>query len=548
MARISSIPTFFQYRAKRRRVPTRIGLVTHYDLADTRSYPGSGNTVYDLSDIGNNGNLSGTPTISAYQGWYQTPFTDRTTNLDDKDEVSLTIGTLYTFQNFTNGITEVFWFKPPTNKSGNPALGILGQTQLYGIDNSGGLAVGCPPNHMFLTTFADWWKMSGGKKTRFTLRAHAFIPAATAEWIHVAIVKSRTNLEIYINGVLASSGMYTIGSKGAAILYTGASFDLDLVKPTATPWGFSTGTFATFYYAGKYGTYRAYTVPLAGTLVQDIYNSEKTRYFGSTDASTILPTLVTDGLVFNTKGTLLTDTAGSTTGQVVGTVTYIDSKGGYTNFPNPPGSTWPKNWADAINYASTAALTGFSEITVSVWFKSEFVTTTIDYRVGFGLVDKLRIHTKKYQAGGSYSFTPSNGFQIYWQGSRSATVMDGKFYIRYGTGTYAGGTNTFNSIQTSTVEQNKWYNVTFTVTNTAETTLYVQGEEESIVKTGGSGINLNSALPMWIGRGKNSGWGYASQASGPGGIINIGRVNIYNRALTAEEVWQNYSAEKAIYA
>lgn len=543
MPRIASIPTFFQYRAKRRRVPTRIGLITHYDLADTRSYPGSGSTVYDLSDIGNHGTLAGTPYVSTSQGWYQ--------NINTA--ISLSMGTLYTFQNFTNGITEVFWYKPPANNYSNMSIGILGRAALYAINpvGAGLVALGVPPDHMTLQAFANWWKVSGTIKTRFTLRAHAFIPASTAAWIHVAIVRSRANLEIYINGVLASSGnpKYLVYDNGVTQLYTGASFDLDLVKPTAVPWGkYDTNSiFGAAYYAGKYGTYRAYTVALSGSSVQDIYNSEKSRYFGSTDATTILPTLITDGLVFSTKSTLLSDTVGSTTGQTIGTVTYVNSNGGYTNFPNPPGSTWPKNWSDAINYASTAALSGFTEITVSVWFKSEYVATTIDYRVGFGLVDKLRLHGKVYQSGGSYATYPSYGFQLYWQGTRSVTAASGNFYIRFGTGSYAGGTNVYKSESSSLIQQNIWYNVTFTVTGAGATNMYIQGEEESIQKTGGSGINLNNTLPMWIGRGKNSSWGYANQSSGPGGIVNIGRVHIYNRALTAEEVWQNYSAEKAIY-
>jgi hypothetical protein len=46
-------------------IETTDGLVLHLDAANTRSYPGSGNTVYDLSGFGNTSALTNGPTYNS---------------------------------------------------------------------------------------------------------------------------------------------------------------------------------------------------------------------------------------------------------------------------------------------------------------------------------------------------------------------------------------------------------------------------------------------------------------------------------------------------
>ena len=46
-------------------IETTDGLVLHLDAGNTRSYPGSGNTVYDLSGFGNTSALTNGPTYNS---------------------------------------------------------------------------------------------------------------------------------------------------------------------------------------------------------------------------------------------------------------------------------------------------------------------------------------------------------------------------------------------------------------------------------------------------------------------------------------------------
>lgn len=538
----------------------------HIDPGDTRSFPGSGSTMYDLSGLGNHATVYGDPIHNAFKGYFTIPNTDAQPTINQYIEIANNS----LVQNFSNGITACFWFRPLSSQSSNEAVCPGFRVRILSSSSKAAQNLGASPDQMYISAAVVY-------KTLFTFQGRtqsvtsnfyisALFNCPTPKWLHITIVQMPTVFIIYIDGKLvtsSSASYYKLQTQGwfpANTPFNG----IPVVQNIRFIGRYPNGTLGSYYYDGSHGSYRLYNVPLSSTMIQDIYNDEKTRYLGSNEVS--LAPLITDGLVFSTKGNLRSDTVGNTTGQQVGTVYSYGSSGGYTLFGDPPEDR-PKDFYDAIKYTNTAVLQNVNSITMSVWFRSEFyplptwvknrVTSTVDYRLGFGLIDKYQPQVRSYQSGGSYVWTKEGeGFQLFWRGSRSATSMKGSMYCRIGSGSHATvfsgsynhkGANVFATRSEDLFQQNTWYNITVVVASNGSYAFYVQGEEvSSYTVTSFPGLDFGNTNDMWIGRGKNAGWDAANFETS-GGTVNIGRVHIYNRPLTEAEVWQNYSAEKAIY-
>jgi hypothetical protein len=211
------------------------------------------------------------------------------------------------------------------------------------------------------------------------------------------------------------------------------------------------------------------------------------------------PRISTDGLVLcldagNTKsypgsGTTWTDLSGNgNNGTLVNGVGYSGSDGGSLSFD---GSN------DYITVSNVQPST--NDFTISVWVY-KFNNTSNDYIWDFG----------------SNGGTLSSGTSVSGYGFRYYNVTLGTSSNMYTQGTIP--------------DINKWYNVSIT-RNSGTSTMYVNGS--LITSSSGDTHNISSTT-LYIGR-YGGGTGYEHH----GYISNF---NIYNRALTASEIQQNFNS------
>ena len=93
----------------------------------------------------------------------------------------------------------------------------------------------------------------------------------------------------------------------------------------------------------------------------------------------------------------------------------------------------------------------------------------------------------------------------------------------------------------TTINLNQWYNLSVTINSTAKTgVLYINGNVESNMS--GLATQLTSSNPLYIGVDAPSGVGEQSFFIG-----NIANAQVYNRALSAAEVSQNFNALRGRY-
>jgi hypothetical protein len=216
------------------------------------------------------------------------------------------------------------------------------------------------------------------------------------------------------------------------------------------------------------------------------------------------PSIVTDGLVLcldagNPKsypgsGTTWTDLSGNgNNGTLAGGVGYSSSNGGSLTFDGTN---------DGINCGTNAVLNVGNNITANAWF---YVNSNSSYQP---IVSKVL-------SDGSlgWEFANSNG-SIRLTFRPSATQVN--LII-------AGGLLVIGN----------WYMGTMTYDNTTAR-IYLNGVQVGSTTSGGP-VTLNSTQPLQIGtRGIPSNW-YNG---------NIAQVSIYNKALTPQEIQQNYNALK----
>ena len=216
------------------------------------------------------------------------------------------------------------------------------------------------------------------------------------------------------------------------------------------------------------------------------------------------PRIVTDGLVLcldaaNTKsyggsGTRWTDISGNgNNGTLTNGPTHTSGAGGYFTFD---GSN------DYITVSNVQPNT--NNFTISVWVY-KFNNTSNDYIWDFG----------------------ANG------GTLSSGTDVGDYGFRYYNVTLGTGSNMYT--QGTIPDINKWYNVSIT-RNNGTSTMYVNGS--LITSSSGDTHNISSTT-LYIGR-----YGGSTGYEHHGYISNF---KIYNRALSAAEVKQNFNALRSRY-
>ena len=230
------------------------------------------------------------------------------------------------------------------------------------------------------------------------------------------------------------------------------------------------------------------------------------------------PSIVTNGLVLcldaaNRKsypgsGTTWTDLSGrGNNGTLTGGPTYSSSNGGSIVFD---GSN------DYVNCGNSSTVNLSSSFTSSCWFRvSNSAPNTID---GKGLVAK-------------YSGNGTNRSQmLYFVGNNNSVLFT----------VSSDGTNTASTIKSisySSISRETWYYLTGVFTASQKMELFLNGVLVSSDTTTLSQVFSSSTQPLAIGAQAIGSSGFAFQG-------NIAQASIYNRALTASEIQQNFNATR----
>ena len=234
------------------------------------------------------------------------------------------------------------------------------------------------------------------------------------------------------------------------------------------------------------------------------------------------PSIVNNGLVLSLNaadknsypgsGTVWNDLSGNNnTGSLVATPTFNSGNGGYFTFN---GSTQYTNNGNILNPTAT---TPFS---VSVWFKTTSTATTVQNLVSKNIIA-----------------SPFTGWQLGLNTSSGSAADVGKVGICLVSNT----TEVMRKITTTTYNNGLWYNATFTYDGSRNRTgmlLYINGALPTVIDQ-----DL-TAITTTIQNGSN--YNIASRNNlnqlFQGDIANVIH---YNRVISANEIAQNYNAQKS---
>ena len=232
------------------------------------------------------------------------------------------------------------------------------------------------------------------------------------------------------------------------------------------------------------------------------------------------PRTVTDGLILaldagNTKsypgsGTTWSDLSGqSNNGTLVNGPTYSSADGGSIVFD---GSN------DYVDFGSNgaSAVNGLSEVTVQIWYKSDSVGNNR------GLIF------------GGTSNTHDNGIAVRFDSAGGSG--GGTNVIKAGFGLHGSGGSNVNFIESSSnIQSTDWTFITVVCDLGTSIKLYKNAVEDTPTASSSSGqSSISNCDGLVVGYGKD-------QDEWDGKVSNV---KIYNKALTASEIQQNYNALK----
>lgn len=471
------------FLARRRNKITGQNLKIHYDPGSPQSYPGSGLILTDISGNGRNASLANAMEHNSFRGFFQWA-SGNYIDFPNSTTAEITTGFSYFiwYYPLQDGLTQRFFERSPFTL-----------TTRYKTDGTFYIA-------------ASLSVLSGTTKKDIT--ASTTIGLAKSAWLHIGIVYDNSDLMIYIDKILVALTPKTYSPGNATA--TGSS-----VRMGRTSW------FNQIYYiTGKVGIFRFYSYGAPSAAVTAIYNEDKSRYFGSG-----LPGIIsTNGLIFNTKGNLVTDTAGGTVGGIFGSVSYSPALGGYTYFGDYP-SPLPRTFTDLVRYSNTSALQSLTSITICAWVNFPNTTNSV-------IVEK--------KLAGASPMRPPNVLSTGFLLARSGTTG-----ITFSYGNSTTGNPTIRT--KSPTFANQWYHVVVTLGSGVGAKIYLNGEEEADAYytegSAASAISLGNTLSMNIGRARNQSVPFTG--GGPGRDINIASLQIYNRIITDNEIWENFTAERA---
>ena len=326
----------------------------------------------------------------------------------------------------------------------------------------------------------------GGVGGSYTLVSSASFPINV--WKHVALTfsDSTNTMTLYINGSQVNQNTSVTQSYISETLRIGSHFS---------------GGATVSFWNGKIAQARVYNTALSAANILTNFNATKASYLVAT-SGLVLYYDPTDTASYPGSGTTLTSLVGSGLNGTMTSVTYTSP---YFTFN---GST------SQVSVADNASLEpGTGDFTVEMWVRYTTIT------------GKSRALCSKTNNGG--------GAADWSYGLRTSAA--GSTYFEVGNGT------TSVTSPTTSVVTNTWYQIVGVWTNIAANSI-------ALYKNGvlvGSNSHVftsikNSTNPLYIGN--YNGNEYAQQFAG-----DIGIVRIYNRALSTDEILNNYDANKATY-
>ena len=277
--------------------------------------------------------------------------------------------------------------------------------------------------------------------------------------------------------------------------------------------GTHTGTISLV--AGKKYLFRARMQEGGGSEVMQLFWKKPSEASGSVwyqdieelSGEEVLPT----GLVFNVDpgnfytypkyGTSVTELKGNATGTMGGNMAFSSASGGIFTLDGA---------GDYIDFGKTPTNFPSGDMSVFVWVKPTALT--------FGWNIFLTKWFTDYAGNGGYS---DFHYAIFPNGAN--------YYQNLYTTTQS---NLFGATPLTT---NTWYQLGFTIGG-GTMQMYINGATDGAARTN-SRTNYTQSY-LWLGDAR----------SGAGGLIgNIGSIQIYNRVISQDEVFQNYNATKTKY-
>jgi hypothetical protein len=220
------------------------GLVLHIDPSKNTSYPGTGNTIYDLSGSGNTGTLVSSPTFSSFNSG---------SLVFNGNSYITRSSALNTGQNFS--VTA--WIYPTALSQRNA---IVGNGYPYSTD-SGWLFNICNNN---FSLYQALMMSIGQDNVLIISNSYVF---QLNKWSHIACSVSGggSSVKFYVNGVETSYG-FTSGS-GRTISYAANEFHVGMRHSSTTE-----------RFAGNISGVQIYNKTLSAQEIQQNYNATKNRF------------------------------------------------------------------------------------------------------------------------------------------------------------------------------------------------------------------------------------------------------------------------------
>jgi hypothetical protein len=457
-------------------------LVAAFDAANAKSYVGTGTTWNDLSGRSNTGALTYGPTYNSSNGGAIV--------FDGSNDCVVVNSNASVLSN--TGYTKTVWFYITSFATNN---------NLISGGNNG--------RHAFSVSSSN--KLQAGHNSTWNTISSP-TPLSLNTWYHAAVTFSTTTgWRLYLNGVLDSTNAST-----SAVF---SAYDVADALFAEVPYGVGYGATTTFIGSGEillggYGTgsnafsgrisnASVYNRVLSASEIQQNYNALAPRF-------TIVPPIVTSGLVLNLdagnagsysgSGTTWIDISGnSNTGTLVNGPTYSSANGGSIVFDGTDDYVLVPSNA-SIPYTSSAR-------TVNIWFYTNSATWAKDVNSLF------------------FYGTGTNG---------QAFGIDMDVYPQMEVFTWGGvGRDlTFNT----TYSQVGWKNICVTYDGSTTILIYENGVFTQTLtltascNTLSSGVYIGAINPSVLAGGYYNG--------------NIAQSSIYNRALSASEVSQNFNATR----
>ena len=318
------------------------------------------------------------------------------------------------------------------------------------------------------------------------------------QWYNVVFIYDNSNGfgYYYLNGKLLNSGVMRQFLSPYTAITAG---NIDNSTSTARFSDIDISTTA-FFFPGRLGSLRIYNKPLSASEVASNYEFFKTKFIN---------TIVERGLVLNLDannsysyartGTIWYDVSGNSNNGTLNNLPISDSNSG--------GSFLFNGTSQYVGVANSSSLQIADTFTVSAWIKAA------DLSNRYGVFS-----TRANNTTGCWQFEVGTG-----SGGTGRVVLTG-------IGTFIA--ESVNSVITT----NTWYHITVVKVNNATqgATFYINGSAVSNVGTAAYTISNNSDEKR-IAIGTSSGQYF------PG---YIAQTLVYNRALSASEILQNYNATK----